>query len=280
MKHFIVYTIFAFCLSVTCVSAQISNEIQASEAGTELSEISAEPAVATDSNKALWDKANTAYYNNDFSGAIAAYDSIEQSGLESATLYYNMGNAWFKAGRIGKSILYFNKAQRLAPGNRDIEHNLEIANTYTRNRIESLPEFFLRRWMRGLSSVMSGNAWAWCSVGLFAFLLAGVLVYLLPLQIKIRKLGFWSAVGGSALFILAFSFASHYYRETTKPTGGIVTSTSASVKSSPDNAGKDLFLLYEGAKVEVLDELNGWSEIMLADGNQGWIKSGTIEIID
>lgn len=228
----------------------------------------------------MWDKANTAYYNNDFTEALALYDSIKQSGMVSAKLYYNMGNAWFKAGRIGKAILYYNKAQRLAPGNKDIEHNLEIANTYTRNRIEPLPEFLLKRWMRSLSSIMGGNAWAALSVALFALTLAGALLYLLPLRRGVRKAGFWSAIAGLVLFLFAFSFASHDYQESVESTQAIVTSTSASVKSSPDNAGKDLFLLYEGAKVEVRDALNGWSEITLADGNQGWIKTSAIEMID
>ncbi len=228
----------------------------------------------------LWDKANTAYYNNDFAEAIALYDSIEQSGMVSAKLYYNMGNAWFKVGRIGKSILYYNKAQKLAPGDRDIEHNLEIANTYTRNRIEPLPEFFVKRWMESLSSIMSGNAWAWMSVGLFALALGGTLLYLLPLRRRVRKAGFWGAIAGFVLFLFAFGFASSDYNERVESTQAIVTGTSASVKSSPDNAGKDLFLLYEGAKAEVLDSLNGWRKIELADGNQGWIKTSAIEMID
>ncbi len=57
-------------------------------------------------------------------------------------------------------------------------------------------------------------------------------------------------------------------------------SPSAAVKSSPDNSGKDLFLLYEGDRVEVRDALNGWSEITVANGNRGWIKTTAISMID
>lgn len=228
----------------------------------------------------LWDKANTAYYNEDFTGAIELYDSISRSGLASAKLYYNLGNAYFRAGKIGKSILYYNKAQRLAPGNEDIAHNLEIANTYTRNKIEPIPEFFLKKWTRALGSIMSGNAWATLSIVFFGLTLGGALLFLLPLRRGVRKAGFYGGVASLVLFIFAISFAAADYTESVESTQAIVTSSSASVKSSPDNAGKDLFLIYEGAKVEVRDALNGWREIVLADGNRGWIKASTIEMID
>ncbi len=270
MKRLLItlFTIFAAGAAGTAWGAESADSVEVAGA--------ARPA----DRNTLWDKANTAYYNNDFSGAIALYDSIEQSGMVSAKLYYNMGNAWFKAGRIGKSILYYNKARRLAPGDNDIEHNLEIANTYTRNRIEPIPEFFVKRWMGSLSSIMGGNAWAALSVVFFALTLGGALLYLLPLRRGVRKAGFWGGVAALVLFLFSFGFGSRDYREGVESTQAVVTSASASVKSSPDNAGKDLFLLYEGAKVEVRDALNGWSEIVLADGNQGWIKTTAIEMID
>jgi tetratricopeptide (TPR) repeat protein len=227
----------------------------------------------------LWDKANTAYYNDDFVGAVALYDSIDRQGLASAKLYYNMGNAYFRAGRIGKSILYYNKAQKLAPADRDIAYNLEIANTYTRNKIEPIPEFFLHRLMRSLRSTMSANGWATTSLVLFGVALAGLLLFLLPLGRRARKGGFYGGLAALLLLVFALSFAVVDHRESLHSAQGIVTTPSASVKSSPDNAGKDLFLIYEGARVEVRDELNGWCEITIADGNRGWIKASTIEMI-
>jgi tetratricopeptide (TPR) repeat protein len=229
---------------------------------------------------ALWDEANTAYYTGDFAAAAALYDSIEASGMVSARLYYNKGNALFKMGKVGESILYYNKAGRLAPGDSDIRHKLAIAGTYTRNRIEPLPEIFMRRWMRGVRSIMSGDGWAWFSVGLFALVLGGVLLYLLPLGRRTRRAGFWGGLTALLLFVFAFSFASRAWSEARHPTSGVVVSGSAAVKSSPDNSGKDLFLLYEGDRVEVRDALGDWSEITVANGNRGWIRTRAIAMID
>jgi tetratricopeptide (TPR) repeat protein len=236
--------------------------------------------VSARDNDILWEEANTAYYAGDFASAAALYDSIELSRMVSPKLYYNKAGALFKMGKIGESILYYSKAQRLAPGDADIAHNLAVVGSYTRNKIEPLPEFFLKRWMRSVRSVMDGDGWAWLSVGLFACVLAGALFYLLPLSRRIRKTGFWGGIAALVLLIFAFSFARHDRAETLHPSGGIVTSPSAAVKSSPDNSGKDLFVLYEGDRVRVLDAMNGWSEITVANGNRGWIRTSTVSMID
>ncbi len=237
-------------------------------------------ATPVQNNNALWDEANAAYYANDFASASVLYDSIERSGMVSAKLYYNKAGALFKMGKTGEAILYYSKAQRLAPSDPDIAHNLAIAGTYTRNRIEPVPEFFLKRWAGKLGAIMSGNAWAWLSIALFALTLAGALLYLLPLRHRMRKTGFYGGLAAFVLLILAFSFARRDWSETVRPTGGIVTNPSAAVKSSPDSSGKDLFLLYEGDRVQVLDAMNGWSEIAVANGNRGWIRSGAVSMID
>ena len=235
---------------------------------------------AVQDNSALWEEANAAYIANDYASAAALYDSIEVSGMVSAKLYYNKAGALFKLGKIGESILYYSKAQRLAPTDADIAHNLAIASSYTRNRIESVPEFFLKRWMGRLRSTLSGNGWAWLSVALFALTLTCALLYLLPLRRRSRKMGFYGSLAAFILFVFAFSFARHDWSETAHPTNGIVTNPSAAVKSSPDDSGKDLFLLYEGDRVQVLDAMNGWNEISVANGNRGWIRTGAVSMID
>jgi tetratricopeptide (TPR) repeat protein len=275
MKRFIVSILSALIFGVGLSAAQGVQEEGGVPAGRDISA----PARDND-NGALWEEANAAYYANDFALASSIYDSIERSGMVSAKLYYNKAGALFKMGKIGESILYYSKAQRLAPGDADTAHNLAVVSSYTRNRIEPVPEFFLRSWMRSAASVMSGDGWAWMSVGLLACVLAGTLIYLLPLGRRTRKVGFWGGVAALVLLVFAFSFARHDWNEAMHPSGGIVTAPSAAVKSSPDNAGKDLFLLYEGDRVKVLDAMNGWREISVANGNRGWIRSVAVSIID
>ena len=71
----------------------------------------------------VWDAANTAYINSDYHRAIDAYRQLILRGYASDKLYYNLANAYFKVGRYGKAILYYNRALRLAPGDADIRYN-------------------------------------------------------------------------------------------------------------------------------------------------------------
>ena len=128
---------------------------------------------------AVWDSANTAYIGADYEAAIKNYEQLLDSGYESARLYFNLGNAYFKKGMNGRAILNYNKALKLAPGNDDIRYNLSLANAYVQDKIEEVPVFFLKRWLIDLGNRLSGNTWAVLSLVFFALLLIGVGTYLL-----------------------------------------------------------------------------------------------------
>ena len=104
----------------------------------------------------VWDTANTAYINADYHRAIDAYRQLLLRGYASDKLYYNLANAYFKVGRYGKAILFYNRALRLAPGDADIRYNLDVANTFTKDKIAVVPEFFLKGWVR---SVRTSLGW-------------------------------------------------------------------------------------------------------------------------
>ncbi len=227
----------------------------------------------------LWDEANTAYINADYQAAIATYDSILATGNVSYKIYYNLGNAYFKEGKIGPSILNYNRALRLAPSDQDIKYNLRVANSYVKDKIEHVPEFFLKTWFRALRMSLSSNTWAAISLILLICMLACVLLYLLATKLLLRKSGFYGAITLLLLFIFSVVSASIGRRELTHAEEAIVMSSAAPVKSSPDNSSKDLFVLHEGTKVRVLNSLEEWREISIADGNKGWIPNSAIELI-
>ena len=235
------------------------------------------PAAA--SEQALWEQANAAYNSGDYAQAQSLYEAIAAMGLQSAPLYYNMANAYFKQDDVAHAILYYHRALRLEPADEDIRHNLEYAEQSTKDIIDEIPEFFLFAWMRSLRDVMGGNAWTLLSLLLLVVTLATAIVYLLAQRLSVRKMGFYVMAVCGVLFVVTTAFAMSARGVVKNHSEAVIMSSSVSIKSSPDRSSTELFVLHEGTTVETGNEVDGWIEIRIADGRKGWIELSRIEHI-
>lgn len=228
----------------------------------------------------LWTAGVQAYTDGKFSDASAAWTSIEESGQKSAKLYYNLGNAWFKQGNYPKAILNYERALRLDPSYSDARYNLEFTSNFVQDKIEPVPEFILKSVARKVCYVMGSNAWAVIFLVLLAAALVMGLLFLLGSSVGKRRAGFYCGIVLLLLSAGALSFSIWQKSDSVKTDTAIVTSPVSSVKSSPSSgSSKDLFVIHEGTKVTILDEVGTWRNISLADGRQGWIPASDIEII-
>jgi len=227
----------------------------------------------------LWDEANQAYMTADYAAAIRAYNAILDAGHSSHKLYYNLGNAYFKEGQMGRAILFYNRALLLRPSDADTKHNLAIAMGYVKDKIDPLPEMAVKRWGRAVRSSMGSNGWAVASLVLLVLALAATLVYLLSERLSRRKAGFYTGLFTLALLLFAVGFSVAERYEILHSSYAIVMTTAVPVKSSPDGASKDIFILHEGTKVNITSSLGEWYEIETANGHKGWIIATAIEII-
>ena len=228
----------------------------------------------------LWTAGVQAYTDGKFSDASAAWTSIEESGQKSAKLYYNLGNAWFKQGNYPKAILNYERALRLDPSYSDARYNLEFTNNFVQDKIEPVPEFILKSFARKICYLMSSNAWAAIFLVLFAAALVMGLLFLLGSSVGKRRVGFYCGIVLLLLSAGALSFSIWQKSDSVKTDTAIVMSPVSSVKSSPSSgSSKDLFVIHEGTKVTILDEVGTWRNISLADGRQGWITSNELEVI-
>ena len=226
-----------------------------------------------------WEAGNKAYIEGDYNKAIAEYRAILDGDEYSMKLYYNLANAYFKVGSIGKSILYYNKALRIAPSQEDIRHNLAIAEAQTKDRIVAIPEFFINRWLRTLRNTMSCGAWSLLSLLFFGVLLSFTLLFLLASRIRWRKVGFYGALFSLVMFVAVTLFAISSRNDILQHEEAIVMGSAVSIKSSPDRSATDLFVLHEGTKVRIIAEVDEWREIVIADGKKGWVEVKNIEQI-
>lgn len=238
-----------------------------------------EAKAVSGSNTVLWAKGNEAYSVGDFKGALTYYSELENSGLASAPLYYNMGNAYYKTGGIGKAILYYERALKLNPSYSDAKVNLGFVRMQIADKIDSVPEFILVTWVRQLRDSLPSDGW-----GLLALLfLAAALVFLLVFRFShrrgIKRLYFISACVLFFLTVVSYIFAMNLSMRADNSGEAIVTGLVGNVKSAPNTTGNSIFVLHEGTKVKILEEAPGWNRIEIQDGRQGWMRSGDIEVI-
>ena len=228
----------------------------------------------------LWTAGVQAYTDGKFADASAAWTSIEESGQKSAKLYYNLGNAWFKQGNYPKAILNYERALRLDPSYSDARYNLEFTSNFVQDKIEPVPEFILKSVARKVCYVMGSNAWAVIFLVLFAAALMMWLLFLLGSSVGKRRAGFYCGIVLLLLSAGALSFSAWQKSDSMKTDTAIVMSPVSSVKSSPSfGSSKDLFVIHEGTKVTILDEVGSWKNISLADGRQGWLPAADLEVI-
>jgi tetratricopeptide (TPR) repeat protein len=234
------------------------------------------PVMASDFSDIL-KQGNEQYLDGEYELAVETYQSIVDSGYASAELYYNLGNAYYKSHNVTMALVNYERAQILDPRDGDIQHNLEVAREFVVDRIEVLPEFFLRRAYVDFVKVLDADVWAVLSLSAFILSLVLLSTYFFSKRIGIRKTTFWSAVLLIILSLSTLMFASHQNRLVTKHNQALILTPSVTIKSSPDEeSGSDLFLLHEGTRVRVDDRLGEWREVVLSDGNRGWLKASDL----
>lgn len=228
----------------------------------------------------LWRSGVEAYTAGDYASALKDFEDVRETGLMSKELYYNLGNSYLRSGEIAQAILWYERALRLDPSDADVRYNLEYARALTQDRIEEVPEMFFQQWRRGVCYLLPSNAWAVIGLVSLALMVACVLLFLLGSTAGRRKLGFFLGIAFLVVALLGWDFSRWQRSEALRQDMAIVMKPVSSVKSSPSADGaKDLFILHEGTRVRILDNVGGFSNIELADGRQGWITSPDVEVI-
>ena len=239
--------------------------------------LNAQSSAYTDS---LWNAANEAYVEGRWEDAIKDYENIASLSLESASLYCNTADAYFKHGNMPKAILNYERALKIDPSYEDARFNLELACSMIQDRIDPVPEFILKVWARDVCWLMDSDAWAVLFIVLLALTLAMILLFLLAPSAEGRRTGFFTAIVLLVLAAASLSFSLWQKNDYMKTDEAIVMRPVSAVKSSPSSeSSQDLFILHEGTKVEVLDHVGSWTNVELADGRQGWIRTSDIETI-
>ena len=227
----------------------------------------------------LFKQANEFYSQKNYDSAIVCYQQLIDNGYQDAILYYNLGNAYFKDDQIGNAILWYERALRLSPNNKDIQYNLAFANQQTIDNIEPIPSFFLKTWMLAIQNLFSAKNWAIISIVLCAALVCFILLIFLISNYRLRMTFFLFACLCLTTIIVSIVFAGLQTRHVNRTDEGIIIQSNVTLKSTPDNSGTDLFTVHEGTKVKITDNAGEWIEVQFSNGSKGWMLGEDLETI-
>ena len=227
----------------------------------------------------LMQNGNDFYQNKQYEEAIGSYETILNQGFLSSELYYNLGNSYYRMGNLGKAILYFEKSLKVSPSNDDAVHNLKLANARTVDKIQEIPPLFFIKWWNILLTSFTSVGWQLIIFVFYILLLICVALYFLIRNIQVQKYAFiFGSLNIIALLFSVIFFFSSLERESSKEYG-ILQKSVETVKISPDKQSDDAFVVHEGIKFKIEDEVNNWVKIKLSDGKVGWLPNNSFEVI-
>lgn len=228
----------------------------------------------------LFDEANELYKNEQFEKAIENYKQIESRGFVSSELFYNLGNSYYKLNKVGPSIYYYEKALKLNPLNKDVQNNLVFARRLALDNIEELPKTVFQKLNNRYLQKLSYNQWAivsivFCALGSLLFLL-----FYFSNQPRSKRTFFVTSLISFLFLIISLTITYNQFSYFKNNKVAIVFAEETEVRNAPSLNSEEVFTLHEGTKVIVLDTIDDWKKIKIADGKIGWIIAGDIQLLD
>jgi tetratricopeptide (TPR) repeat protein len=231
-------------------------------------------------SKESFEAGNAAYNEGDFTKAISFYEQTLEMGQHSAALYFNLGNAYYRLNKVAESIYYFEKAKQLDPDNNDIKVNSAFAKNMTIDAIEAIPESQLARIQKGIFGLFSITAWsvfALIWVWLFALFF---IAYLFVKATDSKRIFFFLSLLFLVLFVGSLSISFTLDQQQKETQYAILFSNNIDIWSEPNQRGEIQFTLHEGTKIQLLEALDEWNKIRIANGSEGWIKNAEFKSLN
>lgn len=229
-------------------------------------------------SETLFADAHRAYEQSNFQEAAQLYEQIIRYGIHNDTVYYNLGNTYFKLNNVGRAILCYEKALRLNPADQDLSENLAFVKTF---RIDQLEESETPSWLKTISlihNLVGLNGQLRAVISLWILTNGGIALWIL------RRDRNWRRVAGyviTILLILLFSLLVSVGVKINERLKweGIIVVEKVDLLSGPSNDNPVLVSIHEGMKVEIRNETEEWYQVILPNGWNGWIPRSALEPI-
>ncbi len=233
--------------------------------------------LSAQSADSLFVEANKLYQQEKYVEALSLYKQINEGNVESDDLYFNMANAYYKTNKIAPAVYYFEKALLLNPNHTDAAYNLTFARRMGIDNIEALPKSIGQKFMDNIILKLTYNDWAYIAV-ICSFLFALLfLMYHFSYSSGRKRFYFITSILSAIFIVVTVLFAYSNFDYTKNYKTAIVFAEQTDVKSAPTNSGEIDFELHEGTKVQLLERLDDWRKIKIADGKIGWVAAADIK---
>jgi tetratricopeptide (TPR) repeat protein len=219
-------------------------------------------------------KANEFYQNGEYDKAIAEYEKIYDKGYQSGNLYYNLGNAYFKTGKMGKAILSYERARRLIPRDADLESNYKHARSLIEGSALAPSKPWIARFIHNIFGQFAVN-----EIAILLSILYMLVLALLATAMFIHSKRQVAIAIGVVIVIFTLGASSLSQKAGLTGSEAIVMEKSGEAKFEPFERATTHFTIYEGMKVRAVHKNSGWHKIERLDGKIGWVRSSGIEII-
>ena len=221
------------------------------------------------------------YEDGYFAEAASSYESLVGLGYEDPTLFYNLANAHYRNGDVGRAVLNYTRAQVLAPFDPDIETNLLLARERVVDPVSlTIEPTVLGRYAEGLPWVTADAA---AAIALVLWLVAGLVAVSWTSMARVRELAIskWIVVGltvallATGTLALGKQISRQHWSET-----AVVTRESTDVFSAPGPRHSSRFSLSAGNVVKVTESRTGWLRITVPGTVvEGWVASADAESV-
>lgn len=230
-------------------------------------------------SEALFSRATDAYNEGDYNKAIESYLEIIEAGEHSAELYFNLGNSYYKLNQVAPSIYYYEKALLLKPNDAEIKNNLAFAQNMTLDAIEVMPETGLSKIYQEFTGFLSFDQWGYIAViCIILFVLLYIAFYYLKYATQ-KRIALISSIVLLFVTIVSVVIAFLQYSDFQSDQPAIIFDDEVKVTSEPNKRSETIFTLHEGTKLNVLEKLNDYNKIRIADGQTGWVTSESIKLL-
>ena len=237
----------------------------------------------------LGEQADSAYNKENYRLAIELYhQSIAQDGVNAA-VYYNLGNAYYRADKLGQAVLCYERSLKLDPTDEDARQNLE----FVRSRIQDKPEddtAFFSKLHRDIRNSATADTWAWVAFALFVLIIVAAGVYIFSQNVALRKGGFFGGIVLLVVFAYILGVAYDSAATAKSHDEAVVTAPSTQLASAPRAAktsADKVVTIHEGTKVEIVDSVATpddpvspkWYNVKINNGTKAWLRASDVERI-